>query len=91
MKQIHAKIMITGKVQGVGFRGGALHKAKQLGLNGWVKNNQNGGVEIEVEGSENEVGTFIDWCHEGTMLSRVDGVKTSVGELKKYINFSIRK
>jgi len=50
MKQIH--ILISGFVQGVGFRAFTVKKARNLGLTGWVRNLKNGRVEAVVQGEE---------------------------------------
>ena len=62
-KQIH--IVISGRVQGVGFRYFALHKAEQLSITGWVKNTSDGKVEIEALGEPQNLNTFIDWMKIG--------------------------
>lgn len=91
MTQIHLDIIVTGRVQGVGFRAGAAHKAKLLKLTGWAKNKSTNKVEISVEGSEKNILEFVNWCKEGTMLSIVEKVVTKDGNLKKYKKFSISK
>lgn len=91
MTQIHRTIKVNGRVQGVGFRAGASHKAKSLGLLGFVENNEDGSVHIEVEGEKEQVEQFTGWCHEGTMLSRVDSVLIQAKSLQHYVDFSIRK
>jgi acylphosphatase len=91
MNQIHLDIIITGKVQGVGFRAGALHKAKTLGLYGFAQNNDDGSVRIAVEGESESVDMFLDWCREGPMLAAVDAVEVKPGAMAHYTEFSISK
>lgn len=60
---IRKHIIFSGNVQGVGFRYCAYHKARSIGLTGWVKNKQDGTVEMEVQGSEamiDELIIFLD-------------------------------
>ena len=60
---IRKHIIFSGNVQGVGFRYRAYHKARSIGLTGWVKNKQDGTVEMEVQGSEamiDELIIFLD-------------------------------
>lgn len=68
-KRLHLKIY--GEVQGVGFRFSAARKAKDLGLGGWVRNCEDGCVEIEVEGEEVAVETYRKWCRKGPMFACV--------------------
>ena len=49
---VRKRIIVSGRVQGVGFRYRALHAAQSLGLTGWVKNNYDGSVEMELQGEE---------------------------------------
>lgn len=51
-EKVRKHILFYGRVQGVGFRYYAVHKASQLGLTGWVRNLYDGSVEMEVEGQE---------------------------------------
>jgi acylphosphatase len=91
MKQTAIRITISGRVQGVGFRAGALHRAKQLGIRGWVKNSDSGGVEIVAEGDRDVINEFLDWCSHGPMLAVVEKVETKVIRINKnYPIFSIR-
>jgi len=72
-KQLY-KIHVTGYVQGVGFRWSAVREAKRKGITGFVKNLSDGSVYIEAEGSEKQLRTFIEWCHEGPGFGYVDSV-----------------
>ena len=71
---ISAHIMVSGHVQGVGFRAYAKRIADRLGLVGWVKNLPDGSVEIIAEGQEGRVEEFIEWCHVGPYGALVDGI-----------------
>lgn len=63
-----------GKVQGVFFRASAKDIADSLGLYGWVKNTDDGNVEVYAAGDADAIGRFIDWCHKGPSGARVDAV-----------------
>ena len=67
-------LWISGRVQGVYYRASAAAKAAELGVNGWVKNTENGAVEATVNGSSEAVEKFIDWCRTGPGGARVDNV-----------------
>lgn len=63
MPTVH--LLIKGKVQGVYYRATAAKIAKELALNGWVRNGVDGEVEASVNGSETAVEQFIQWCRQG--------------------------
>jgi acylphosphatase len=68
------RILVHGKVQNVGFRSYVKNLADKLSLNGWVRNNPDGSVEILVEGTERLLEEFLDYCKKGPPLSRIDKV-----------------
>lgn len=88
--KIHYNITVTGKVQGVWFRANTKDTALALGLNGFVKNLDNGDVYIEVEGSEKQLNEFISWCKKGPLLANVTDLTQELGELQHFSNFDIR-
>lgn len=90
MKPVHYQIKIKGEVQGVGFRYFTRFKAQELGLFGFVTNESNGGVCIEVEGPQSAIDQFIEWCHEGPPSAEVQSVKISTGKLSQYDQFWIK-
>lgn len=64
-------INIFGRVQKVGFRFSTLQKARELNINGFVRNLRDGSVEVEAEGEENQIEKFIEWCKIGPPYSDV--------------------
>ena len=72
MPTVH--LQIEGKVQGVFYRATAKKMADQLGLNGWVRNTPGGSVEATVNGTEEAVAAFIDWCKKGPPKAIVENV-----------------
>lgn len=66
------RIVVRGRVQGVGFRYAALEMARKTGLTGYAKNLPDGSVEIEVQGEAVAAGLFRQWCREGPPRARVD-------------------
>jgi acylphosphatase len=76
-QQLRAHLVISGRVQGVGFRATAEDEAQRLGLQGLVRNLWSGEVEAVVEGEAGAVEAFIAWCRQGPPLSRVDRVDVS--------------
>lgn len=68
------RVMISGKVQGVGYRAWTISKASSLGLKGWVRNRKDGNVEAVFIGDEAIIHQMIEACKEGPMLARVNGI-----------------
>jgi acylphosphatase len=66
---------VEGRVQGVGFRYTCYHEGRRLGLTGWVRNNDEGDVEVWAEGSAEKLERFVQWLHRGPAGARVDSVK----------------
>jgi len=85
-------IRIFGRVQGVLFRDSARRRAKALGLFGYVRNCDDGSVEILAQANnEEKINEFIKWCHKGPLLSRVDRVEVRSIECPgEFQDFSIR-
>jgi len=71
---LQARLAITGRVQGVGYRDWAITTALRLGLTGWVRNRMDGSVEALVVGEDQDVGAMIDACRRGPAMARVDNV-----------------
>ena len=81
--------LITGKVQGVGYRYFALERARELGITGWVKNLPNGQVECLADGVPDRLSDFEKSLREGPASSYVSEVRTSTP--KKTIIFQVFK
>ena len=74
-------LVISGRVQGIGFRYWLQSIAIEKNIFGWVKNKISGDVEALIVGNEQEVKNMIKLCKKGPLSSRVDHVK--VNEYKK--------
>jgi acylphosphatase len=82
--------VVSGRVQGVKFRNYAQEAATNLGLTGYVKNLQNGTVEVVAQGLPDTLKEFVEYLNEGSSLSKVDSVSIdwrSVSEV--YEEFSL--
>jgi len=86
----HLNIRVTGRVQGVGFRYSAMHAARSFDLKGFARNERDGSVYIEAEGSEAGLGLFLDWCRRGPGHGRVDKVSQAESDLQGYQEFRIK-
>ena len=67
-------LKITGRVQGVWYRGWTVKTALALDLVGWVRNRADGSVEILMAGSDDKLDEMIVACHRGPPAARVDDV-----------------
>lgn len=83
------KIQVFGRVQGVYFRVYTKKKADDLGLCGWVRNEPDGSVVVEVQGDRSDVDDFVKWCHKGPPMARVDRVVVKNKETTEYEGFLI--
>jgi acylphosphatase len=76
----HLRLKIHGRVQGVFFRVSTKEKADELGLVGWVRNDDDGTVSVEAEGSEDKLRELLKWCHEGSQGSQVEKIEEEWSE-----------
>lgn len=68
------RLLIEGRVQGVGYRYALAERATALGLSGWVRNRSNGAVEASVHGQDEAIAAIIAWAHQGPPAARVSQV-----------------
>lgn len=69
------RVVVHGRVQGVGFRISARRAATAAGVSGWVRNRPDRTVEAVVGGEEDAVETMLAWLREGPPAARVDRVE----------------
>jgi len=74
-ERIARRIRVEGRVQGVFFRAWTVKQASELGLDGWVRNRQDGSVEVLAAGPPDRVERLIACCHQGPPAARVDQVR----------------
>lgn len=72
-----SKVIVSGRVQGVGYRYFVQEQATRLGLTGFVSNLPNGDVELEAEGRGDALDKLVAYLRQGPPLSRVDSVQVS--------------
>lgn len=89
---IRARLLIQGRVQGVGYRANTRRMANKLNLKGWVRNLRNGDVELLVEGPEVEVDRLIVWCHRGPTSAYVSKVRVEKSKATLEFNgFAVKR
>lgn len=84
-----ARIVISGRVQGVFYRAWTRNTAKSLQLNGWVRNTGDGKVEAFFVGKKKNIEEMIEKCKDGSKYSDVKIVKTRWEKVEKYSDFEI--
>ncbi len=85
------RMIISGRVQGVGFRYATIEEAQGLGLRGWVRNRPSGDVEILAEGGEEVLKMLVAWAHLGPPAAHVSNVHEEWSEFTgRFVDFSIR-
>jgi acylphosphatase len=71
MAEKTVKVIVRGRVQGVGFRDWIERQARQAGLAGYVRNRREGTVELVISGSEAQVAAMLEQCRKGPRLAAV--------------------
>ena len=71
------RLLIHGRVQGVGFRASCNRRALDLGLRGWVRNLRDGSVEVQAEGPPLAISELRAWCEQGPPGAQVLRVQLS--------------
>ena len=90
MDIIRKHMKIFGSVQGVGFRYRASHSASMYGVAGWVRNDEDGSVEMEVQGTQEQINSMLDLIKKGHYI-QIDNIIEKTLPLKDDDNgFSIR-
>ena len=83
------KFLVSGRVQGVGFRWFTRSEALGLGLSGWARNLKNGSVEVLVDGSKAALSKMASSLSQGPPASKVDSVGQEEGGEKVNLGFEI--
>ncbi len=90
-KLIRYHVLVSGKVQGVGYRKSVLQATKRLNLNGWVRNLSDGRVEAVFEGNINDIEQMIGWCRQGNSMAVVKDIAVKQEAPEGIQSFEIRR
>jgi acylphosphatase len=82
--------LVSGQVQGVGYRAFAQHKAMSLGVTGWARNLEDGRVEVFGVGTPDRLDDLAAALHVGPRMSDVRGVEEQQAAPEKFSGFSVR-
>jgi acylphosphatase len=85
---IAVRVLVSGRVQGVYYRGWTVETATQLGLRGWVRNRRDGTVEALLIGPVADVETMIEACRRGPPAARVETVARSIAQDDGSVGFN---
>ena len=77
---IAKRVVVHGRVQGVGFRYAMIEAARDAGVAGWVRNRRDGSVEALLQGPAAAVDAVVGWSRRGPPGARVTGVEVVDGE-----------
>lgn len=83
------QIKVSGRVQGVGFRYFAKCQAEKLAIRGFIQNQTDGSVYLEVEQESVVLDKFLGWCKKGSPWSKISSVDVKTGKLKNFSKFFI--
>jgi len=86
-----ARVFVSGRVQGVYYRASTREEAERRGVDGWVRNLDDGRVEAVFEGSCEAVEAMVEWCHTGSRLAAVEDVAVDCESPAGEDGFRIRR
>ena len=89
--RVRAHVFVSGRVQGVFYRATTRDTARDVGVDGWVQNLDDGRVEAVFEGPETRVEEMVDWCHDGSPSARVEDVQVEYEDPQGQDGFHIRR
>ena len=91
MDKLHYNIRVKGRVQGVFYRASTVDTARRLGISGWVRNEPDGSVYLEAEGTRAQLDDLVDWCNQGPTYAEVKSVDFEEGDLRGFSGFDIHR
>ncbi|QZP38645.1 acylphosphatase [Halobaculum magnesiiphilum] len=86
-----AHVFVSGRVQGVFYRANTRDAARDRGVDGWVRNLDDGRVEAVFEGPRDAVEGMVEWCHTGRPSAVVEDVDAEYEEPEGERGFTIRR
>ncbi len=85
------RVLISGRVQGVGYRYSTRERAIALGIVGWLRNLPDGRVEALIAGETAQIANMVEWFHNGLPTAKVTAVETEEQTLQQFETFEIRR
>jgi acylphosphatase len=90
-ERTRAHVFVSGRVQGVYYRANTRDTARQAGVDGWVRNLDDGRVEAVFEGPTDAVESMVEWCHRGSPAAHVEDVTVDYEPPESVEGFEIRR
>ncbi|MDS0222943.1 acylphosphatase [Haloarcula sp. S1AR25-5A] len=90
MARTRAHVFVSGRVQGVYYRATTRERAQKQGVDGWVRNLDDGRVEAVFEGPEADVETMVEFCHEGSERANVTDVDVEYDDSEGIEGFEVK-
>ncbi len=90
VRVVRYRVLISGRVQGVFFRGTCRRVAEQHGVSGWVRNLPDGSVEAVFEGPAEAVSRLVEWSRHGPRSAVVEGVRVEAEKPEGIARFQVR-
>ena len=87
---IARRVVVSGRVQGVGFRWSTRTQAQALGIVGWVRNRVDGSVEAVFEGDAAAVASRVEWARRGPAMAHVESLQEAEIEPGGHAGFEVR-
>jgi len=81
------RLIVTGRVHGVGYRASCAREAGRIGVAGTVRNRPDSAVEVLAMGTPEQIGALVAWCHVGPPFGKVSGVEVSVVDESETVGF----
>lgn len=83
--------LVSGRVQGVFYRASTVERARQLGLSGWVRNRDDGDVEVVACGDEADLKQLEAWLWQGPAHAKVDAVQVEIATMQDFSGFNVSR
>jgi acylphosphatase len=87
---VRARVIVTGRVQGVWFRDSCRRDAVGRGVAGWARNRMDGSVEAVFEGPSGAVAQCVSWCRIGPPRAEVTGIEVAEAPPEGLVGFRVR-
>jgi acylphosphatase len=84
------RLVVTGQVQGIGYRWSMVATAREIGITGWVRNCRDGSVEAYLCGASEAVARLIAWARHGPPGATVEQVRVEYAETQHFSGFEQR-
>ncbi|MCT4797420.1 acylphosphatase [Exiguobacterium profundum] len=88
--RVAKRLIVSGRVQGVGFRFFSQETAQRFGIKGWVRNLSDGTVELHAEGTEQEIDAFEQTLKDGNRFVGVERIEETEANDQEFRSFDIR-